>query len=229
MNVKNINNRNEYKKYQRWFFRISHQMSMCFVYIYLWSVRVAERLVLPTSDHGVTGSNPTGGEILPEPKRRFIAQSLSCSPFHHLEMTEILSKGRKTLTHLSIHLPMLILSVDSDWLISIKVGQSLTGNRNYFYLHQSWSNFDQVHQSGLYTIKVSNVYTIKVSNQSPSKWTWSDFDQVNFDSINRLLRYLLDNNVLQYYFVSGFKACHPPWRSGRWKRYARPGPTHTGR
>ena len=44
-------------------------------------VRVAERLALPTSDHGVAGSKPAGGEILPEPKRRFIAQSLSCSPF----------------------------------------------------------------------------------------------------------------------------------------------------
>ena len=58
--------------------------------------------MLPTSDYGVAGSNPTGGEILPEPKRRFIAQSLSCSPFHRLEMTEILLKGRKTLTHPSI-------------------------------------------------------------------------------------------------------------------------------
>ena len=58
---------------------------------------MAERLALPTSDHGVAGSNPAGGEILPEPKRRFIAQSLSCSPFHRLEMTEILLKGRKTL------------------------------------------------------------------------------------------------------------------------------------
>ena len=67
------------------------------------SVRVAERLALPTSVHGVAGSNPAGGEILPEPKRRFIAQSLSCSPFHRLEMTEILLKGRKTLTHPSIH------------------------------------------------------------------------------------------------------------------------------
>ena len=66
------------------------------------SVLVAERLALPTSDHGVAGSNPAGGEILPEPKRRFIAQSLSCSPFHRLEMTEILLKGRKTLTHPSI-------------------------------------------------------------------------------------------------------------------------------
>ena len=64
-----------------------------------WSVRVAERLALPTSDHGVAGSNPARGEILPEPKRRFIAQSLSCSPFHRLEITEILLKGRKTLTH----------------------------------------------------------------------------------------------------------------------------------
>ena len=67
------------------------------------SVRVAERLALPTSDHGVAGSNPAGGEILPEPKRRFIAQSLSCSPFHRLEMTKILLKGRKTLTHPSNH------------------------------------------------------------------------------------------------------------------------------
>ena len=55
---------------------------------------MAERLALPTSAHGVVGSNPAGGEILPEPKRRFIAQSLSCSPFHRLEMTEILLKGR---------------------------------------------------------------------------------------------------------------------------------------
>ena len=66
------------------------------------SVRVAERLVLPTSDHGVAGSNLGGGEILFEPKWRFIAQSLSCSPYHRLEMTEILLKGRKTLTHPSI-------------------------------------------------------------------------------------------------------------------------------
>ena len=41
-------------------------------------VYVAERLALPTSVHGVASSNPAGGEILPEPKRRFIAQSLSC-------------------------------------------------------------------------------------------------------------------------------------------------------
>ena len=72
------------------------------VYTKDWSVRVAERLTLPTSDHGVAGSNPAGGEILPKPKRRFIAQSLSCSPFHRLEMTEILLKGRKTLTHPTI-------------------------------------------------------------------------------------------------------------------------------
>ena len=49
-----------------------------------------------------TGSNPAGGEILPEPKQRFIAQSISCSSFHHLEVTEILLKGHKTLTHPSI-------------------------------------------------------------------------------------------------------------------------------
>ena len=55
--------------------------------LYIWSVRVAERLALPTSHHGVAGSNPAEGEILPEPKRRFTAHSLSCSPFHRLEMT----------------------------------------------------------------------------------------------------------------------------------------------
>ena len=63
------------------------------------SICVAERLVLQTSDHGVAGSNPANGEILPEPKQCFIAQSLSWSPFHRLEMTEILLKGCKTLTH----------------------------------------------------------------------------------------------------------------------------------
>ena len=63
---------------------------------------LAEWLALPTSDHGVAGSNPAGGEILPEPKRHFIAQSLSYSPFHRLEMTEILLKGHKTLTHPSL-------------------------------------------------------------------------------------------------------------------------------
>ena len=72
---------------------------------------MVERLALPTSDHGVTGSNPAGGEILPKPKRCFIAQSLSCSPFHRLEMTEILLKGRKTLTHPSI---LFILAGNED-------------------------------------------------------------------------------------------------------------------
>ena len=60
---------------------------------------MAKRLALPTAVHGVAGLNPAEGEILPKPKRRFIAQSLSCSSFHRLEMTEILLKGRKTLTH----------------------------------------------------------------------------------------------------------------------------------
>ena len=45
------------------------------------------------SDHWVSGSNPAGGEILFEPKRRFIAQCLSCSLFHRPYMTEILLKG----------------------------------------------------------------------------------------------------------------------------------------
>ena len=65
---------------------------------------MAERLALPISVHGVAGSNPAGGEILPEPKWHFIAQSLSCSSFHRLEVTEILLKGHKALTHPSIYL-----------------------------------------------------------------------------------------------------------------------------
>ena len=60
---------------------------------YSRSNRVAERLALPTSDHGVLGSSPVGGEIISEPKRRFIAQSFSCSPFHRPDMNEILLKG----------------------------------------------------------------------------------------------------------------------------------------
>ena len=55
-------------------------------------VEVTERLALPTSDHGAPGSNPAAGEILSELKRRFIEHSLSCSPFHPSEMTEILLK-----------------------------------------------------------------------------------------------------------------------------------------
>ena len=69
---------------------------------------VDERLVLPTSDDGVAGLNPAGGEILPEPKRRFIAQSLSCSPFHRLDMTEILLKP---LTHPSISMKVIRLKL----------------------------------------------------------------------------------------------------------------------
>ena len=49
-------------------------------------------IALPTSDHGLSGSSSSGGEIISEPKRRFIAQSLSCSPFHRPDMTEILLK-----------------------------------------------------------------------------------------------------------------------------------------
>ena len=48
---------------------------------------------------GSSLSLDVGGEILPKPKRFFIAQSLSCSPFHCPEITELLLKGHKTLTH----------------------------------------------------------------------------------------------------------------------------------
>ena len=50
-------------------------------------------LKIPTSDHGIAGSNPAGGENLPEPKRCFIAQSLLCPPFNQPDTIEILLKG----------------------------------------------------------------------------------------------------------------------------------------
>ena len=56
-----------------------------YIHTYIRSVRVAERLALPISDHWVACSNPTGGAILPEPTR-----SVSYSPFHRHEMTEIM-------------------------------------------------------------------------------------------------------------------------------------------
>ena len=79
-----------------------YSMHLVEITVALRSVPMAEQLALPTLDHRVACSNPAGGEILPEPKRRFIAQSLSCSPSHRPEMTEILLKGLKTLTHPSI-------------------------------------------------------------------------------------------------------------------------------
>ena len=54
-------------------------------------------LALPNSDHGVSGSSPAGDELMSEPKRRFIAQSFSCSPLHRPDRNEILLKG--TLNH----------------------------------------------------------------------------------------------------------------------------------
>ena len=50
-------------------------------------------LKILTSDHGIASSNPARGENLPEPKRCFIAQSLSCPPFNRPGTTEILLKG----------------------------------------------------------------------------------------------------------------------------------------
>ena len=57
------------------------------------SDRMAGLLALSKSDHGVSGSNPADGEIFSEATRRFIAQGLSCLPFHCPDMTEIRLKG----------------------------------------------------------------------------------------------------------------------------------------
>ena len=83
---------------------------------------MAERLALPTSVHGVAGSNPAGGEILPEPKRSFTAQSRSCSSFHCLEVTEILLKGRKTLTHPSVSPCLRLIQIRGQLFLSVVSG-----------------------------------------------------------------------------------------------------------
>ena len=83
----------------------------------------------------------------------------------------------------SLSVLVLILSVFSDWLNSIKVLRTLTGNRNYFYLRQ-------VRQSGVYTSKVSKSKSIKV--------TWTKFDQNGFDSVNGL-SYLMPPLVFVFF------------------------------
>ena len=64
-------------------------------------------LAISAPDFGsrLSGSSPAGGEITSEPKRRFIAQSFSCSPFHchDTEWMKYSWKGRWTATHPSIH------------------------------------------------------------------------------------------------------------------------------
>ena len=51
------------------------------------SIQVVEWLALQTSDHNLPGSNPAGGRIEPMTVLCFIAQSLSLSHFHYLDMT----------------------------------------------------------------------------------------------------------------------------------------------
>ena len=81
----------------------------CCNYPKIGTVSFYYRVIGPKDADGIANSAdpdqtaPQGGEILSEPKWRFIAQSLSCSPFHRLKMTEILLKGCKTLTHPSTH------------------------------------------------------------------------------------------------------------------------------
>ena len=89
---------------------------------------MAERLALPTSDHGVAGSNPAGGEILPVPKRRYIAQSLSCSPFHRLEKTEILLKGRPSIIIMNNSLVMKTTNWDT---LPLKCNRQALSHRHY--------------------------------------------------------------------------------------------------
>ena len=124
---------------------------------------MAEWLALPTSDHGVAGSNPAGGEILPEPKRRFISHIFSCSPFHRLEMTGILLKGRKTLTHPSIH----AINRKIKWTICHKCKNKrayichkqtktltphLLSINEYPYFSSFWVKIDQLKQLKGYTM-----------------------------------------------------------------------------
>ena len=84
---------------------------------------------LPTSDHGFAGSSPAGGESLPEPKRRFIAQSLSCSPFHLPDMIEILLKGTYKPNASSLVLLLVLLQ-----LLYLLISTALHLD-NYYYYH----------------------------------------------------------------------------------------------
>ena len=69
------------------------KITRCWVQIPLGSVWVGKWLVLQTLNCKVPGSNPAGGRIQLITKWRFIAQSLSLSPFRHLDMTLIVLKG----------------------------------------------------------------------------------------------------------------------------------------
>ena len=62
---------------------------------YSLDMSIIKNIKTEISDHWVSGSNPAGREILFEPKRRFIAQCLSCLSFHRPHMTEIILKGTK--------------------------------------------------------------------------------------------------------------------------------------
>ena len=151
---------------------------------YVWSVRVAEGLALPTSDHGVTGSNPDGGEILPEPKRRFIAQSLSCSPFHRFEMTEILSKGRKTLTHPSIQSYIRIDRFGIGY-------QSVIDQSNQFIhlpIIQSFKSFILLYRS-IHSTKIQSRKTDEIHKRAQSVWCVSFIQFIYL--INAIISYIL--------------------------------------
>ena len=77
---------------------VNPEMKVCQIFFIFFceivdiSSTLIETLVLPTSDHRVSGSNPTRGLILSEPKPHFIAQRPSCSLIHRPDMTEILLK-----------------------------------------------------------------------------------------------------------------------------------------
>ena len=77
-----------------------HNLVSWLIVFMIWprSARVAERRLVLSADHGVSGSNPTGGEILSKPNLRFISQSDSCSPFSRPGMTEMLLNYVKSLT-----------------------------------------------------------------------------------------------------------------------------------
>ena len=68
--------------------RVNHSWQAAYIFLKKYrSVRVAEWLAFPTSDHAVLGSNLTGDVIQLMTVWRFIAQSLSLSSFHRLDMS----------------------------------------------------------------------------------------------------------------------------------------------
>ena len=95
-----------------------------------WSDHVAEQLALPTSDHGVAGLNPAGGEILPNLNGASLKRAFHVHPSIVSKCLKYCWKGHKTwLIHPSnkLHVKRILACkqilwfFQQMWLFSIKL------------------------------------------------------------------------------------------------------------